>query len=879
MSPVDQSRRQSAAAFTAQTRDAAPEKWALIKALFLQALEHPESERAAFIAAGAAGNQAVSDEVHLLLANEKSAAGFCESPATQILVETAGSADTGDDARLTPGTRLGPYEITAFIAAGGMGAVYRARHTILGREVAIKTIGARVVVDDARRQLVREAKNASTLTHPNICAIYDVSESDGVPFIVMQCVEGRTLSAIIREAIPPLDNALDYALQISAALQHAHDHGIIHRDLKSSNIVITANSTPIVLDFGLARRIPREGEQSHDATLTRPDALAGTLSHMAPEVLRGERADARSDVWALGVLLYELVTGELPFTGHTPFETSSAILGQPPRPLGGNVPLALRLVIERCLVKDPGGRYQSARAVSESLDAIRRRRAWPMVGRLFVSARRRSLYGAAAAALLVALVVSTAVRLREKFGAARGIATLAVLPLKNASGDPSAAYYADGITDALIAQLGAATDIRIFPRVSTTRAAQRAKSPADIAAQLGADMITEGSVRRLPDRIAIDVRLVRPSDGKVIWSETYERNSREVLALEADVVSGLAAAIQLTLDPMARQRLATVRAVSPEVYEAYLKGKYEWNKRTPASLRLAVAQFNRAIDLDPTYAPAHAALADCFNQMGTVMVGTGSPREYRPRAAAEAIKALQLDPYSAEAHAALGYVWHYSWRWSDAEKEFRRAIELNPSYSMAHIWYANMLMSKQRMDEAIQQVTTARELDPFSLIVNTNVGWVLAAAGRHEEAIAQLKQTLALDSSYVQACGRLAGALSAARHFDEALAEANRVVAISDSSASALALLAIVEARAGMRSEARALLDKLLERSRHEYIPPASLAVIYNALGDTNNTIVWLEKAFAEGSNAIAYLLPDYRGSRVALDPRYQTLLARAGLQ
>ncbi|MGI8402023.1 MAG: tetratricopeptide repeat protein [Gemmatimonadaceae bacterium] len=333
------------------------------------------------------------------------------------------------------------------------------------------------------------------------------------------------------------------------------------------------------------------------------------------------------------------------------------------------------------------------------------------------------------------------------------------------------------------------------------------------------------------------------------------------------------------LQAAARERLATIRAVSPEVYEAYLKGRYEWNQRTPKSLQLAIEHFTRAVELDPTYAPAQAALADCFNLLGTVMVGTGSPREYRPRAATEAIKALQIDPYSAEAHAALGYVWHYEWRWADAEKEFRRAIELNPSYSLVRIWYANLLMSRLRMKEAVEQVTIARDLDPFSLIVNTNVAWVLNGAGRHEDALAQLTQTLALDSTYMQARWRRAGALTSAGRFTEALDEGNRLVTLSDSSPPALAQLAIIDARAGKRAEARALLNELLVRSRRQYVPSALIALVFNALGDADNTLTWLEKAFAEHSNAIAYLAVDYQNAPLQRDPRFQALLARAGLK
>jgi len=882
MPPVEQSRR--AADVRGPGAEASPgqlERWTRVKALFLEALEYPDSERSAYVALASAGDADLREELDSLLASEKAAVSFCESPAAGLL-GTALLPGPETAPRLVPGTRLGGYEISGFIAAGGMGAVYRARHTLLGREVAIKTIGQGLADDAARRRLIREAQHASMLTHPNICAIHDVGEADGVPFIVMTYVNGRTLREMVGESVLSIRDALEYGGQIAGALEHAHERGIIHRDLKSSNVVIDAKGEAIVLDFGLARRLPDDtGVQSREPTMTRPDALAGTLSHMAPEVLRGDRADTRSDIWALGVLLYELVMGELPFTGRTPFETSSAILDDAPKPMSPRVPLALRLVIERCLIKDPAGRYQRAQPVADALDAIKQRRAWQVVGRLLVSARRRTLYAAAAAALILPVLVVAGDRLRTEFGAtfSKRISTLALLPLQNATGDPGADYYAEGITDALISQLGAASDVRVLSRGSSTRAARTAKTVTDIGAQLGADVIVQGALRRSSEHITIDVRLVQPSDGRVLWSETYERNAREVLALEADVVRGLAGAIQLTLKPAARERFATIRAVSPDVYEAYLKGRYEWNKRTPKSLQLAVEHFTRAVELDPTYAPAHAALADCFNLLGTVMVGTGSPREYRPRAATEAIKALQIDPYSAEAHAALGYVWHYEWRWADAEKEFRRAIELNPSYSLVRIWYANLLMSRLRMKEAVEQVTVARDLDPFSLIVNTNVAWVLDGAGRHEDAIAQLTQTVALDSTYRQARWRLAAALTSDGRFTEALDEGNRLVTLSDSSSSALAQLAIINARAGRRAEARALLNDLLVRSRRQYVPPALIAMVFNALGDADNTLTWLEKAFAERSNAIAYLAVDYQNAPLQRDPRFQALLARAGLK
>lgn len=855
-----------------------PPAWTRVKALFLDALEQPDSERHAFVARIAGSDTHLRSEVDSLLASADAADSFCETPAASLLHSFPGVA-AEPAVRLQPGARLGVYEITEFVAAGGMGAVYRARHTLLARQVAIKTVVDGVPDSAAKRRLIREARHASRLKHPNICAVHDVGEVDGTPFIVMEYVAGTSLGTLVRGAAPPVADALRFGIQIATALDHAHRHGIIHRDLKSSNIMVDEAGNAIVLDFGLATRLPEPGVRG-DSTATGGEAFAGTLSHMAPEVLRGEPADARSDVWALGVLLYELLTGKLPFSGKTPFETSSAILGKSPPPMSVSVPLALRLIVERCLVKKPTGRYQSAQAVAESLDAVRRRRTWPLVGRLLASGRRGTLYGGAAALLLLALFIgdkgilaSLSARLPAR------ISTVAVLPLVNATGDSAAAFYADGIGDALLSQLGAITDIRVLSRTSVERAAATAGTPIEIGRRLAADVIVQGAVRRSNDSVIIDITLVRPSDGRVLWSEKHQRSTRDILALEAQIVRALADSLRLTPRPGARERLSTIRAVSPDVYEAYLMGRYQWGKRTPASLERAIAQFSRATALDPTYAPAHAALADCFNQLGTVMLGTGSPIHYRPRAISEAIEALQLDPYSAEAHAALGYALHYDLRWADAEQEFRRAIALNPSYSFAHIWYANLLMSRLRMKEAIAQVFAARDLDPYSLIIMTNVGWVLDAAGRHDAAIAQFRQALALDSNYVQARWRLASALMEAGQFPEAREQADRVISLTHSSPATLATRVSMDARTGRVDAARALLEKVLIRSRHEYVPAGPIALAFEALGENDSALVWIDKAIADRSNAVAYLAVDYRNTPLERDPRFGAVLRRAGLR
>lgn len=856
------------------------DRWVRVKSVFLEALEHPEPRRTAFVMDVCGPDTSLRDEILSLLSSERAAGSFGEIPAARLL--GAGSPDPPESApRLEPGSRLGAYEIVAFLSAGGMGEVYRARHTVLDRPVAIKTVSTTTADPLARRRLLREARHASTLDHPNICTVYEVGEADGTPFIVMALVEGRSLSDLLRSGVPALDDALDHGVQIADALQHAHERGIVHRDLKSSNIVVDNQGRPIVLDFGLAKRLRREDGPAADSTVTDHGWLAGTLSYMAPEVLLGGPADARSDVWSLGVLLYELTTGVLPFTGRTPFETSSAILSDPVRWPKRGVPLAVRLVIERCLVKDPSGRYQRAADVRAALEAIRRRQAWPLIGRLLISTRRRTLYALGGSAALVVGLLSGGPYLGAQLGiGSRGrISTLALLPIENATQDRAVEYYAAGLTEGLEAQLGAAANVRLLAPASAALIARSADGPADVARTMGADAIIAGRLRHASDRINVDVRLIEGSSGRVLWSDTFDRSAQQVLALQADIVRALVTEVRLPVRPEARERLATVRAVNPEAYEAYLKGRYEWNQRTQSSLERAIAHFTEAISLDPTYAPSHAALADCYNQFGTVLMATGSPREYRPRAAAAAIRALQIDPYSAEAHAALGYVRHYDWQWEEAEESFRRAIELNPSHPLSRIWYANLLMSRGRMEEALEQVFIARELDPYSLIINSNVGWVLTVAGRAEEAVEHMEWTLRLDSTYTQARSRLVAALMVAGRYAEAHAQAERLVNLTDRSPSALAKLAEAAVRTGRTEDARALLSEVMARARETYVPPATIATVLAALGDIDGAVMWITQAFDERSNFIAYMATDPLGGPLQQDPRIQDLLVRAGLR
>ena len=437
----------------------------------------------------------------------------------------------------------------------------------------------------------------------------------------------------------------------------------------------------------------------------------------------------------------------------------------------------------------------------------------------------------------------------------------------------------DGLTEALIGQLGTLPDVRVISRTSAMRYKGSPKPTAEIARELGAELLVQGEVLRLADRIRISIRMTEAGSARIVWSDTQERVAREVLALQGDIVRRIAAATNTSIAGPALQRLTTVRAVHPDVYEAYLKGRYHWNQRTEDSFQRALQHFQQAVDLDPTYAPAHVGMADAYNQLGTSMIGTGSPRRFRPEATVAAVKALQIDSSLAEAHATLGYIKHYDWDWTGAEQQLTRAIELNPSYALARIWYANLLMSRRRFDEALREVRLARDLDPFSLVVNTNVGWVLHKARRNEEAVRQFEKTLELDPGFVQARWRLAAVLAEAGRFGEAFRVFEPALAATNRAPSSLARLAEIYAQAGEPERARQVLKELIGMTGHRYVSPGAVAQVYSALKEKELAFEWLEKAYEERSNHIAYLAVDSVHDPLRTDNRFRDLLRRTGLQ
>jgi eukaryotic-like serine/threonine-protein kinase len=852
-------------------------RWARTKALFLSSLDHEGAQRAAFLARECGSDHDLRREVQSLLACDEAARSVCETPAGLLYANLPPLGLAAP--RFATGASLGPFEIVSYLGGGGMGQVYLARDTRLARAVAIKTIHGEAGDSAAGRRLIREAQHASSLRHPHICAVYEVGESDGLPYIVMEWLEGEPLHERLRRGPLPLREALSFGRQIATAVDHAHGRGIVHRDLKSSNIIVTPDRGAVVLDFGLAKRLPAGEAPRSEPSATGLFGVEGTLSHLPPEVLLGRTADVRSDVWALGVLLYEMVSGTLPFTGRTAFETSSAILDAPIKPLPTSIPLSVRTLILNCLAKDPERRVPHAAGVAAALDDIEGRplRAFARVALPALPLRIAILCMAASVA--AALVMSGHMPLFMKRPETR-VPVLAVLPFAGAMGDLAAshtAYFGAGMSDALIDELGRLQGIRVISRTSTARLQALGRTPEAIAREVGASAVLSGTVHRAGDRITADLRLLDVASGDVAWSGTLERNSRDVLVLQAAIAAELAERLHVVLRPDARERLTTVRAVNPEVYDAYLQGRAHWHQRTQGSLHAAVELFSRALTLDPSYAPAHAALADCYNQLGTVLVGGGSPSVYRPLAAASAMRALQLDPSLAEAHATLGYVRHYEWQWVEAERHLRRAIELNPNHALARIWYANLLMSRGRVDESLHQVFVARDLDPFSLVVNTNVGWMLIYARRYEDAAAHLRRTVEMDSTYVQAHQRLTDVLQLLGRYDEALEHTEASIELRDGTPASLTSLVQLHARSGRRHESERLLQEILAARRDHYVPAWSIAQLYLLLGDMETALSWMELAHAERSNGIAYLANEATDALLA-HPRFQALLGLVGL-
>ena len=790
---------------------------------------------------------------------------------------------------LSAGTRLGPYEIVSHIGAGGMGEVYRARDSRLDRDVAIKVLSDAVAEDPAALgRFEREAKAVAALSHPNILAIHDVGSEAGVSFAVMELLSGESLAERIAQSKLPWRRAAAIGIEIAEGLFAAHSKGIVHRDLKPANVFLTSDGRVKILDFGIARvaPLPSAGETSAATVAggTSPGTVLGTVGYMSPEQVRGAAADARSDVFSLGCVLYEMVTGRRAFARETAAETLTAILREEPEPVTASaegVPLELERIMGHCLEKNPAERFQSARDLAFNLRAAltssTATEASPIAARL---PRRRAVWLASGVGLLVLIVGGLSLLQRrgarpgapgDESAASPRIASLAVLPLQNLSRDPEQEYFADGMTEALITDLAKIQALRVISRTSIMQYKGVKKPLPQIAKELGVDGILEGSVQRAGDRVRITAQLIEAATDRHLWAESYERDVRDVFALQSDVAQAIAREIRVTVSPEEKTRLATTRRVNPAAHEAYLKGRYWQLKFNEEGFRKASELYDRAVALDPGYALAWAGVAENLGN-GADLYIPSSEAFSRARPAAE--KALQLDETLAEAHTSLGLIKAYfDLDWRGAETELVRAIDLNPNSAWARDWYGWFLATLGRFDESISQLERARALDPLSPGITSDLALAHVLKGDYDRATVELDRALTLDPAYW--VPRLVRTWMYERKGDF-VAAVREAEAVDPQQAGPVALagLARAYALAGRKADARRTLRELETLSRTAHVSQVFFAEVHAALGENDLAFEWVRKGQQEKSNGLALWAKEGPAlDPLRSDPRYEQLL------
>jgi pentatricopeptide repeat protein len=692
---------------------------------------------------------------------------------------------------LAVGSRLGPYEILARLGAGGMGEVWRARDTRLGRDVAIKVLPAEFAADPERlRRFEREAKATAALSHPNILDVHDVGTADGVPYLVEELLEGESLKERIERGPLPVGEALAIATAVARGLEAAHGKAIVHRDLKPANVFLTGHGTVKILDFGLAKVIEPAASQVETLThaptgATQAGQVLGTVAYMAPEQARGVAVDQRADIFAFGIVLYEMLAGERPFRGATATDTVAAILKEQPPPLPPTVPAALSAVIECCLAKEPARRYQRGGDLRAALEAIRpddTGSAWPTLRRSF-RARPWLVAANVVAALLVLAVALDVAGVRGRlFGtaAAGRIDSLAVLPLENLSGDADQEYLAAGMHDALVTNLGQLTGLkRVIARGSVMRFKGTTEPPKEIARELNVSGLITGAVLRSGDRVRVTAQLIDPTTQAQLWAHSYEAALKDVLSMENEIVAAITREIGLRLTAGEQARLAKVRPVNPETYEAYLKAMFYLYKKTPDGYAKGLALLDEAIAHNPTDPLPYAGLALAYPIIYHGPGGTIPPNEGFPKARAAALKALELDDTLAQAHLALAAIkMYHDWDWAGAEREFKRAIELNPNLAEAHAHYGWYKALFGRIDEGLAEERRAVELEPLTADFTAWVGWMYVGID-NDKAMEWARKALDLDSENTDGLYTLECAYEGKQMFEQAIETGKKLAAVN----------------------------------------------------------------------------------------------------
>ena len=745
--------------------------------------------------------------------------------------------------KLQPGDRLGPYQVRSLLGTGAMGEVYRASDLRLKRDVAIKVISSAEIDREALDRFSAETHAVAALSHPNIITIHDVGELDGLPYAVMELLEGETLRDRLVTGPLPVATALAIARQTASALAAAHAAHIVHRDLKPANVFVLRGGPIKILDFGLAKVLP---ESDLSTTLaTTPGLVIGTFGYMAPQQARGQDLDARADVFACGALLYEMVTGRRAFPGRTLLEVLAATIDarRPGFETAPHVPEPVRRVISRCIDSDPARRFASG------------------------------------AELLAALEWLAEPSQADDRSRSRALSSIAVLPFTDMSKDRDQEYLCDGMAEEIITGLSGIRGLKVASRTAAFQFRDRHADLQEVAQVLKVGGVLEGSVRTAPNRLRVTARLTTLPDSYLRWSKTFDRELADIFEVEDEIARAVVAELRLTLAGPAGAPLIPAATGVTEAYTAYLKGRYYWNRRTEESLQSAIDCFTQAIAADPRYAKAHAGLADAYATLA--VYGLRPPKDVMPTAKAMALKALEIEPDLAEAYVSLALVDSvYDWSWSEAEGHFGRALDLAPDYATAFQWYAlNCLVPCGRFEEAQGAIDRAAATDPVSLPITISAGLVSYYSGEYQDAAAVFRRGLALDATFAPAHFFLGQALTEAGAFADGLAHAERAFVLSGRSAETLAGLGYAAAVSGDGARAQTILDELLALSRTRYVSPGVIAQVQAGIGHATEAFESLRAAHDVRASDLAWLAvrPTFRNLRA--DPRFVELVGQLGLR
>ena len=837
---------------------------------------------------------------------------------------------------ISPNTKIAQYTIVSKLGEGGMGKVYLAQDTKLERKVAIKFLNEQFSRDtDKLSRFIREAKAASALNHPNILTVYEIGEVDGQNYISTELIDGQTLRAhLAQPKALPLNTILKIGVQVAEALSAAHEAGIIHRDIKPENIMIRRDGYAKVLDFGLAK-LSEPGAAasgstgSEDATRlhnTKPGVIMGTVSYMSPEQARGNPTDARTDIWSLGVVLYEMLARKVPFSGETINHTIVSILEKEPLLLD-NVPAELQRIVRKSITKDVEMRYQSARDLlidlknlrrdldiqgelersiipsreaktgaigetqthvysADSVGATRSGAAIPTqnvrssssLEYAVTQARSHKLATAIAGMVILGVVVTAyfAFVYRRSSGASQ-IQSIAVMPFVNESGNADVEYLSDGMTDTLISNLSQLPNLSVKARSSVFRYKGKEPNPQTIARDLNVQAILNGRIAQRGDQLTLTLELVDARTENVIWSDQYNRKQADLVSLQSEIARDVSTKLRTRLSGVEEQKVAKTYTTNPEAYQLYLKGLFYWNKRTGDALKTAVDYFNQAVARDPKYAQAYAGMALAYVIFPEY--SAGSPAESIPKAKAAATKALALDDTLAEAHTALAYILFVNdHNAPESEREFQRAIQLNPNFVTAHQWYAGKVLTiGQRFEEAIAEGKRAVELDPVALITNGELAADYYYARQYDQAIAQSRKIIELDRNWYLAHMFLCQNYVPKGQPSEAVAECQKARELDDDP-TVLAMLAYANAASGKKEEATRILGQLNDLGKRRYVSAYNFAVAYAALGDRDHAFQWLERSLQDRAWEVTYLKVDPLMDNLRADPRFGDLVKRVGV-